>query len=131
VIDPEEILEMHDPASDLEEREETVDRPIEDYSAAMGRLLSWFLEKRTLAMIGHRVLVATHKLRPDLIGGKSFQEIAGQSGFCRSAAHNLSEDFEQVFPIGKTRLDRSRLARLRYARSHHAPKNNQGPKPAR
>jgi hypothetical protein len=79
-------------------------------------------------MIGLRVLVSVHKLRPDLIGGMSFAEIAGQAGQGRTAAHNLSEDFEQVFPV-RGRLDRSTLARLRYARSHGRAKG-QRPNPA-
>ena len=123
MIDPTELIaDGHDPASDLEEREErehgqTVDRPAEDYAAAIGRVLAFFLEGQTLGQIGMRVLVAVHKLRPDLIGGMSFQEIAAQAGQGRSAAHNLSEEFEQYFPI-RGRLDRSELARLRYRRSH-------------
>lgn len=89
-----------------------------DFLTATSRLLQWFLEGPTTAGIGLRVLVATHKLRPDLIGGMSFREIAGQAGFCRTAAHNLSEDFEKTFPVGRTRLDRSAIARLAYAKSH-------------
>ena len=121
MIDPEFLLDEHDdPASALEAKEEAVevsDRTSEDFSAAIGRLLAWYLEGGTLAMIALRVLVSVHKLRPDLIGGMSFQEIAGKAGQGRSAAHNLSEEFEQYFPI-RGRLDRSELARLRYRRSH-------------
>jgi hypothetical protein len=113
MIDPEQMTDGRDPASELEAKEEGADRPIEDYSAAVGRVLSWFLEGQTLAQIGLRVLVATHKLRPDLIGGMSFQEIAGFAGFGRSAAHNLSEDFEKCFPVRGIH-DRSTLARTRY-----------------
>jgi hypothetical protein len=97
-----------------------------DFRAAMGRFLQWFIEGKTTGQIGLRVLVATHKLRPDLIGGISFQDIAGQAGYGRSAAHNLSEDFEKFFPVGRMRLDRSAIARAAYARSH-ARRNAQGP----
>jgi hypothetical protein len=131
VIDPEFLLDEHDPASDLEAKEEKVeasDRTSADYSAAVGRLLAWFLEGQNLAQIGLRVLVCIHKLRPDLIGGMSFQEISAQAGHGRSAAHNLSEDFERTFPIGQMRLDRSDLARLRYKRSHGY---DRGPLPPR
>jgi hypothetical protein len=119
MIEPEAIFDEHDPASDLEEREErehekAVDRPVEDYSAALGRLLAWLLEGPTTAGIGLRTLVAVHKVRPDLIGGLSFEEISAMAGFGRSAAHNLSEDFERTFPGIHGRFDRSETARAAY-----------------
>jgi hypothetical protein len=96
-----------------------------DFLTAIGRLTQFFLEGKKLSQIGLRVLVAVHKLRPDLIGGISFQEISQMAGFGRSATHNLSESFETFFPVGKMRLDRSARARRAYARSH--VKDGQGP----
>jgi hypothetical protein len=133
MIDPEEILDDHDPVSEIEAMEEreakeaAVDKTPEEYSAATGRLLAWLLEGMTLGQIGLRVLVAIHKLRPDLIGGMSFAEISAMAGFGRSAAHNLSDDFEKTFPI-RGRLDKSELARLRYKRSH-GYERGQAPRP--
>ena len=120
MIDPDSMSDGHDPASDLEEKEATVDRPIEDYSAAVGRVLAWFVEGTNLAQIGLRVLVATHKLRPDLIGGMAFEEISAMAGFGRSAAHNLSDDFEKTFPVRGIH-DRSTLARAHYRDARRKP----------
>jgi hypothetical protein len=117
MIDPESMSDGRTPASELEAKEEAKDRPAEDYSAAVGRVLSWFLEGQSLAQIGLRVLVATHKLRPDLIGGISFQQISQMAGFGRSAAHNLSTEFERNFPVRGIH-DRSTLARAHYRESH-------------
>jgi len=96
-----------------------------EFKTAIGRLCQYFLEGRTTAGIGLRVLVAIHELRPDLIGGISFAEISAMAGFGRSATHNLSEDFENFFPVGKMPLDRSAKARRAYRLSHH--RNGQGP----
>ncbi len=86
-----------------------------DLLSAIGRLLAWYLEGEKLSQIGLRTLVSIHKLKCDLIGGISFQEIAEQAGYGRSAAHNLSASFEATFPTGRGRLDRSSIARNHYA----------------
>lgn len=117
MIDPESMSDGRTPASELEAKEETDqaanERRAEDYKAAGGRILAWFLEGTTLAQIGLRVLVATHKLRPDLIGGISFAEISQMAGFGRSAAHNLSTEFERLIPVRGIH-DRSNQARAHY-----------------
>jgi hypothetical protein len=100
-----------------------------DLRAAIGRILAWFLEGERLSQVGTRVLVSVHKLNPALVGGISFDAIAAQAGYGRSAAHNLSLSFEETFPVGQTRLSRSARARRAYRASHH--RNGQGPDPAR
>jgi len=99
MIEPDQLTDGHDPASDLEEKEEVVERPAETHAAAVGRLIAWMLQGESLAQIGTRALVATHCLRPDLIGHMSVREISAIAGFAKSTAGRLCKDFEQTVAL--------------------------------
>lgn len=101
-----------------EERDNAAERPIDhnDMAFAIGRMLAWMLEARSIVAVGNRVHIAAHKLRPDLVKGMSLDGIAKKSGQRRSAAHKLSKEFEQIFGIHGIH-DRSEEARKKYAES--------------
>jgi len=118
MTDTDRIVDPDNPASILEAKEEDRDRSLEDFSTAVGRLLQWFIDADNLSLsrIGFRVLIATHKLRPDLIGGMSFEEVSRKCGFGRSAAHKLSRELESIFQLHGVH-DRSQVARAKYRKA--------------
>lgn len=127
---PREQTETRTPRDFLEEDEEQqthADSGIsqEDMAFAIGRMLAWMVEGRSLASVGNRVFIVAHKIRPDIINGMSLDGIARMSGQGRSAAHKLSKEFEQIFQVHGIH-DRSAEARKKYAESWrranpHAP----------
>jgi hypothetical protein len=66
-------------------------------SSALGRILAWMLDARTMARVGMRVHVAAQKIRPDLVNGMSMRQIAEPFGVGRSRVHNLAKEFERAF----------------------------------
>ena len=104
----------------MDERNEVAETRSEDeFATAMGRLLAWLMDADRLSGMGFRVLIAAHKLRPDLAGGISLQDIAEFDGqaYGRSAAHKVSADFERTFGV-HGRHDRSPAARAKYREAY-------------
>jgi len=85
------------PATILEDAERIPESRHEELAHALGRLLAWLLEGKKLPAIGFRVMILAYKIRPDLIGGATLDQIASMRGYGRSAAHNLSRQLEQTF----------------------------------
>lgn len=117
-MDSRNVVDPNNPADQLEAAEleaAPAKRTDEDVATAIGRLLTWLLDADKLSSMGFRVLVAAHKLRPDLIGGISLADIAEFDGQCfgRSAAHKLSRELETLFAIHGIH-DRSAAARRKY-----------------
>lgn len=85
---------------DILEAAEIIPEPNhEELAHALGRLLAWILRARTLAGVGFRVMIVAYNVRPDLIGGKTLEEISHSMGYGRSAAHNQSREFQCTFGI--------------------------------
>lgn len=102
-----EAIDANDPRRILEANEEHENQTEEREAAfALGRILGWTLDARSLSQIGIRVLVASRKIRPDLVAGISLSDIAIKTGVGRSAIHKISKDFESVFGFRGT-LDKS------------------------
>ena len=92
---PRDVLE----ASEAVDAEQATPRTQEDLAHALGRLLAWILRAKTLAGVGFRVMIVAYNVRPDLIGGKTLEEISHMMGYGRSAAHNQSREFQRTFGI--------------------------------
>jgi hypothetical protein len=111
-----------DPRSILEEKESEHENTHEELAFALGRLLVWLLEAQDIHLIGQRVYVAAYKLRPDLIGGATLQDIAKMTGHGRSKAHNLSRELSDILGIRGLNDRGDKLSTPRYrrawARSH-------------
>lgn len=77
---------MHEPSTDetprsiLENVEKIPDPSHEELAYALGRLLAWILEPGRLTQIGERAIIVGFKIRPDLIGGATLDEIAKRRG---------------------------------------------------
>jgi hypothetical protein len=122
-------IEWENPRTVLEMRE-TPDAPItvpmEDVVAALSRFLLFMVgDGRTtlrLESVGLRTMAVLKKIRPDLVDGRSFESIASEADYGRSAAQNISSDFEELFNIRGVN-DKSDEARSRFAlawEKHHA-----------
>lgn len=111
-----ESTDYSDPRSLLEEKEQQAEESTQDEAAmatAFGRVLAWLLEAPSLHKVGFRAYVIAHKLRPDLIGGMSFADMAQQLGQGRSSAHKLSKEFATIFGV-RGMHDKSDDARRKY-----------------
>jgi hypothetical protein len=113
-----ESTDYSNPRSLLEEKEQEADESTtqDDPTAmatALGRVLAWLLEAPSLPKVGFRAYVIAHKLRPDLIGGMSFADMAQQLGQGRSSAHKLSKEFATIFGV-RGMHDKSEEARRKY-----------------
>jgi len=93
------LLDERDPASDLEAKEEAVDRPVEAQAAAIGRVIAWLLQGQTLPAIGTRAIVASRVLRPDLVGHPSLRELSVMARIGKSTAGRLCKDFEKTVAL--------------------------------
>lgn len=105
---------MMEEEEDQERQEDAHGMDHNEMAFAFGRVLAWLLEGKSLAAVGTRVFVAAHKIRPDIIQGRSLDSIAKMSGQGRSAAHKLSKDFEAIFQVHGIH-DRSEEARRKYS----------------
>lgn len=118
-----EQTEPRNPRSLLEEEEDEMRQEAHgvdhtEMAFAIGRMLAWLLEGKSLAAVGNRVFVVAHKIRPDIINGMSLDGIAKMSGQGRSAAHKLSKEFEAIFGVHGIH-DRSAEARKKYSEAYH------------
>ncbi len=108
-----EPADYSDPRALLEEKEQeqsTHDLDSVAMATVFGRVFAWVLAAPSLEKMGFRVHVAAHKLRPDLIGGMSFEKMASMLGQGRSSAHKLSKEFSETFGV-RGMLDKSDDAR--------------------
>lgn len=107
----------------LEESEQEAERSPHDLNTsdmgnALGGLLVWLLEAKTLSAVGFRARILTHKLRPDLIDGMTLEQIAAETGHGRSYAHKLSKALSATLGV-KGMHDRSEEARKKYREAWH------------
>lgn len=58
-------------------------------------LLIWMSEGTTLEQRGLRAVVALRCIRPDLIGGMTFERIGDEAGCTRQTIHKLADDFRK------------------------------------
>lgn len=65
-------------------------------SDAITRLLIWMADGRTLEDRGLRACVALYCIRPDLIDGKTLDEIGALAGCSRQAVHKLATAFRDT-----------------------------------
>lgn len=107
--DPRAILEAEEMRADMS----PCDVDTIAMGAALGRVLAWLLEAPSLNKVGFRAYVIAHKLRPELIGGMSFADMANKLGQGRSSAHKLSKEFASIFGI-RGLNDKSDDARRKY-----------------
>lgn len=90
----------HESPSDILERAEAIpEASHEELAHALGRILAWQLEGRTLAAIGERVMVVAYKLRPDLIRGATIRQIASMRRVKKSFIHKLCTQFTRIFAV--------------------------------
>lgn len=58
-------------------------------------LLIWMSEGTTLEQRGLRAVVALRCIRPDLLGGMTFERIGDEAGCTRQTIHKLADDFRK------------------------------------
>lgn len=109
--------EEDDPRSILEKREDTPESYHEELAFALGRLLVWLLQAQKLPLIGQRVYIAAYKIRPDLVGGATLEQIAKLTGHGRSKAHNLSRELSDMFGVRGLNDRGDQLSTPRYRRA--------------
>ena len=122
-----DISDPNDPHSVLEASDERNDDARET-AVMFGRILAWLLDAKTLSHIGFRAMILAYKMRPDLIGGRTLDQIGRILGHGRSSAHKLSKELEDTFGLRGIN-DKSDRARQIYSavwrRNHnrlHQPK---------
>lgn len=119
------------PRSRLENAEIIPEPTHEELAFALGRLLAWILDGRTLVKIGQRAQIVAAKIRPDMIDGATLAEIAGRRGNGRSQAAKLGRSFTRTFGIrglnDRTTPATSASLRAAWRRAHpHARRRSKG-----
>lgn len=112
-----EAVTRETPRDVLEKAERIPEPSHEELAFALGRLLVWMIDGKTLAMIGQRTLIVAAKLRPDLSNGATLEQIAKRRGNGKSQAHKLAVQFTRTFGIVGINDKKSLLAKRRYQRN--------------
>ena len=68
-------------------------REFRQTAEALGRLLIWLSDGKTLEDRGLRATVALYCVRPDLIGGATLEQIGLIAGRSRQSVHQLVRSF--------------------------------------
>ncbi len=96
-----EQIDYDDPRSILESQETqaTPSPSINEYIAALSRMLAWQIDGGKPHLIGMRTLVICHTINPEIINGMTLEEIGAIFGYGRSAIHKISNDFTSTFNV--------------------------------
>lgn len=111
-LDPRSALELKEEAS---ADTESVS-PSDEFAFAFGRLLIWILDGKTPHRIALRAVIATYKVRPDLLEHASLESIGKQFGCSRRNVSMLSCAFTDTFDFHLLN-ERNAIARRSYAES--------------